>query len=135
MVGDILKSIREENNFTQDDIASILNIKRQTYSSYERNKSLPDINTLSKLADYYNISTDYLLGRTNVRNYIEYNDLIMTNKELAKDEQQLLDLYRKLSITLKAELRGEIKGILRNTKQEQSSCLDNNGNNFNKRII
>jgi transcriptional regulator with XRE-family HTH domain len=135
MVGDVLKSIREENNLTQDDIAIILNIKRQTYSSYERNKSLPDINALSKLADYYNTSTDYLLGRTNIRNYIEYNDLIMSNKDLTEDEQQLLDLYRKLSITLKAELRGEIKGILRNTKQEQSSCLNNSGNDSSKKAI
>jgi transcriptional regulator with XRE-family HTH domain len=116
--------IREENNLTQDDLASILNIKRQTYSSYERNKSLPDINALSKLADYYNTSTDYLLGRTNINCNIFCADDII----LAEDKKQLLDLYRKLSITLKAEIRGELKGILRFSQEEQSATSDNSSN-------
>ena len=128
MVGDILKSLREEKRITQDDIASMLNIKRQTYSAYERNKSLPDINILSKLADYFNVSTDYLLGRTQTKNYDEYVNLLISTyntQGLQNDEQQLLNTYRKLSSDLKAEIRGEIKGILRTTQEQQSATNDN----------
>lgn len=63
MLGRKLKKIREENKKTQDDLAQYLSIKRQTYSAYERGISMPDALTLSKLADYFNVSTDYLLGR------------------------------------------------------------------------
>ncbi|EGD46265.1 helix-turn-helix domain protein [Ruminiclostridium papyrosolvens DSM 2782] len=134
MVGDILKTIREEKKITQDQIAQLLNIKRQTYSSYERNKSLPDINILSKLADYFNVSTDYLLGRSDIMNYDEYKDLLISTTKiegLSDDEKQLLNSYRKLSFEFKAEIRGEIKGILR-TSQDQSSS---SGSESNKKII
>ncbi len=133
MVGDILKTIREEKKITQDQIAQLLNIKRQTYSSYERNKSLPDINILSKLADYFNVSTDYLLGRSDIKNYDEYKDLLISTTKiegLSDDEKQLLNSYRKLSFEFKAEIRGEIKGILR-TSQDQSSSQSES----NKKII
>ena len=127
MVGYILKKLRKEKRKTQDDIALMLNIKRQTYSSYERNKSLPDINTLSKLADYFNVSTDYLLDRTQTKNYDEYVNLLIgtyNTQGLQDDEQQLLNAYRKLSSDLKAEIRGEIKGIMRTTLEEQSATND-----------
>lgn len=137
MVGDILKVLREEKRITQDDIALLLNIKRQTYSSYERNKSLPDVNTLSKLADYFNVSTDYLLGRTEVKNYEDFKGLIInTNKNqiLLDDELNLLNSYRKLSAEYKAEIRGEIKGILRTTQVEQAAT-NSNETLPNKKII
>ncbi|WP_034862172.1 helix-turn-helix domain-containing protein [Ruminiclostridium cellobioparum] len=119
MVGYILKKLRKEKRKTQDDIALMLNIKRQTYSSYERNKSLPDINTLSILADYFNVSTDYLLCRTEIRNYDEFIGL-------QDDEQKLLNIYRKLSADLKAEIRGELHGILKTIQQvDQSVALTN----------
>ena len=63
MFADILKELRKAKNVKQDDLANLLNIKRQTYSAYERGVSTPDIYTLGKLADYFNVSTDFMLGR------------------------------------------------------------------------
>lgn len=65
--GDLLRELRDERGLTQDDLANLLNIKRQTYSAWERNISNPDISTIDFLADYYDVSTDYLLGRTNIK--------------------------------------------------------------------
>lgn len=59
-----LVKARKLANKTQEDVALFLNIKRQTYSAYERGISKPDPDTLSALADYFNVSVDYLLGRT-----------------------------------------------------------------------
>ena len=63
MLGNTLKEIRTEKGFTQDDLANYLNVKRQTYSAYERGVSVPDANTLKSIADFLNVSTDFLLSR------------------------------------------------------------------------
>ena len=62
-----LKEIREDNDLLQKDVAKALNIKQQQYSEYEIGKRLIPINYLSNLADFYNVSIDYLLNKTNVR--------------------------------------------------------------------
>ncbi len=57
-----LKEIREENNITQSQIAEFLNIKQNTYSQYENEKRQLPIDVLIKLAKFYKVSTDYILG-------------------------------------------------------------------------
>lgn len=62
-----LRDLREDNDITQSQIASILNIRQNTYSQYENGKRQMPIELLCKLADYYNTSIDYLVGRTNTK--------------------------------------------------------------------
>ena len=57
-----LKELREENNISQKQIAEYLNIKQNTYSQYENEKRQLPIDVLIKLAKFYNITTDYILG-------------------------------------------------------------------------
>ncbi len=57
-----LKELREENNFTQSQIAEYLNIKQNTYSQYENEKRQLPIDVLIKLAKFYKVTTDYILG-------------------------------------------------------------------------
>lgn len=59
------KDMREDNDMTQAQIAEILGIQQTVYSRYERGFQYIPIKHLIKLADFYNVSTDYLLGRTN----------------------------------------------------------------------
>ena len=59
-----IKDLREDNDLTQNDISKILNISQVAYSYYELGKRSIPIEILSKLADYYNTSVDYLLYRT-----------------------------------------------------------------------
>ena len=61
----LLRDLREDNDITQNQIASILNVKQNTYSQYENGKREVPIDVLWKLADYYNVSIDYLVGRQN----------------------------------------------------------------------
>ena len=62
-----LKEIREDKDLMQNDIAKLLNTTQQQYSKYELGiRSIP-IEKLDKLADFYNVSVDYLIGRTDVR--------------------------------------------------------------------
>ena len=57
-----LKELREESNVSQKEIANVLNIKQNTYSQYENGKRQLPIDVLIKLADFYKVTTDYILG-------------------------------------------------------------------------
>ncbi|MBO5494726.1 MAG: helix-turn-helix transcriptional regulator [Eubacterium sp.] len=59
-----LKDIREDHDLKQAEIADYLGIAQTVYSRYERGFQTIPIEHLLKLADYYNVSTDYLLGLT-----------------------------------------------------------------------
>ncbi len=62
-----LKELREDHDLYQKDISNYLNIDQSNYSKYELEKINIPIDTLKKLADYYNTSTDYILYRTDER--------------------------------------------------------------------
>lgn len=76
---DRLKEIREDRDLFQSEIAEKLNIKQQQYSEYEIGKRLIPINYLSKLADIYNVSIDYLLSKTDIKK--PYPPSKLTNKK------------------------------------------------------
>lgn len=59
-----IKDLREDRDLTQKDISKYLNISQVAYSYYEINKRSIPLEILSKLADFYNTSIDYLLYRT-----------------------------------------------------------------------
>ena len=65
--GDRLKLLRKEKGRLQKDIARDLEISLRGYQHYELGERKPDIPTLEALADYFGVSTDYLLGRTDRR--------------------------------------------------------------------
>lgn len=59
-----IRDIREDKELTQKQLSQILNCTQQTYSRYETGEITIDIFNLIKLANFYNTSTDYLLGLT-----------------------------------------------------------------------
>ena len=59
-----LKDLREDHDLKQVDIAEHLGIKQTVYSRYERGFQTIPVEHLIKLADYYNVSVDYILNRT-----------------------------------------------------------------------
>lgn len=71
MVGEKIKKLRIEKDLLQKVLAQQLNLSQQTISLYEAGKREPDYETLEKIADFFNVSTDYLLGRTNIKNIEE----------------------------------------------------------------
>lgn len=62
-----LKDLREDNDLKQKDIAKVLGTTTQYYQKYEKGVVPVTVERLMILADYYKTSTDYLLGRTNIR--------------------------------------------------------------------
>ncbi|SFT03813.1 helix-turn-helix domain-containing protein [Marininema halotolerans] len=58
-----LRYLRKSKKLTQEEVARAIGIPRTTYTGYENGNREPDFETLQKLADFYNVSADYLLGR------------------------------------------------------------------------
>lgn len=90
-IGSKIKSLRLKKNLTQQELGKILGVEKSTISMYENNKSRPDDETKSKIADYFNVTTDYLLGRSD-------------NPKLTQEEEK--DVYEKFE---------ELKDSLENT--------------------
>lgn len=62
-----IKELRKEKKQTQTNMAELLGIKLRAYQYYESATYYPEIPNLIKLADYFNVTTDYLLGRSDER--------------------------------------------------------------------
>ena len=101
-----LQEIREEKNILQKELAEKLQKTRACISSWETNKTEPDLQSLIGLADILEVTTDYLLGRTNDVGLIEVHN------QLTQDQQELLSLYNRMSFQDKNQLIGFAKALV-----------------------
>ena len=83
-----LAKIRKEFAKTQKDMAEILNISKPTYNHYESGRYEPSLETMIKLADYFNCSVDYLLGHQ-AKNVLYLDSFTEDQKELIRLVQTL----------------------------------------------
>ncbi len=67
-VNEIIRELREDRDLKQIVVANRIGISQQQYSRYENGKSQIPLETLPILADYYGVSTDYLMGRKGIAN-------------------------------------------------------------------
>ena len=58
-----LKALRKSQKITQESLAKIIGVERSSVGKYEANNVIPSIDVLNRIADYFNVSVDYLLGR------------------------------------------------------------------------
>ena len=93
--GTISKKLREEQNKTQQEIASILGIARQTYNHYEIQDSIIPLKHLNNLANYYNVSIDYIFELTKQRKYLNFKKEI--NIDLSKERLKAFRKEQKLT--------------------------------------
>lgn len=62
--GERISELREKRQLTQEELAKQLSISRASLSHYEKNRRVPDYEVLLKIADFFNVTVDYLIGRT-----------------------------------------------------------------------
>ena len=87
ILGQRIKLLRQKNSLTQDSLAKVIGISRGSLSMIEIDKREPDNETLNKIANYFNVTTDYLLGRTdesNPRNN-HYDENSFSNLKVKED--------------------------------------------------
>lgn len=83
-IGDRIKKLREENGLMQQDVCNTLNIEQSTLANYENNRRVPKTDILIKIANYYGVSLDFLVGMTDNR----FNSYKGCLKDLNKFLQQ-----------------------------------------------
>lgn len=104
-----LAYLRKKNEYTQQRVADFLGITRPAYTAYERGTREPDYESLQKLANFFGVSTDYLLGVTDNPNSdisIAHDGGIKYEDEDEREfiEQQL-EQYRKMKKRMQEQLR------------------------------
>ncbi|MBC7959879.1 MAG: helix-turn-helix transcriptional regulator, partial [Vallitaleaceae bacterium] len=110
----MLKSLRVSNNLTQDELAKKLEISRVRYNNYETGKRSPDLATLQQIADFFGVTTDFLIG---------HGDPLNTNTEmqplsamdLQRIDEELEQLLKKIQIIC-SELISKSKMLDSDTK-------------------
>ena len=78
MFGDVIKKLRTAHNLNQVQLAGKLNISKQTVSNWENNNILPSIEMLVKIAQFFMVSTDYLLK----------DEIVEENEKIPKAEEE-----------------------------------------------
>jgi transcriptional regulator with XRE-family HTH domain len=105
MLKDRLKTLRNEKNLTQRELARLLNLSPSTIAMYETGQRFPDPETLKKIADFFNVSIDYLLGRTDIRSPVD------EITEAVSDDPELLEFWNEL------KEREDLKLLFKQTKK------------------
>jgi transcriptional regulator with XRE-family HTH domain len=129
MVGfsETLKELMAKRNMSQPELADILGVSRVSISKYQNGKAFPDYNALVKIAEVFNVTTDYLLGRKDAEKHFfdKTNDL--------GEEQLMMDNFLKETEAL---LRGKGKiseDKLRHVKKFMKFVLEEDLEEKNKK--
>lgn len=94
--GQRIASLRKNKNLSQAELAKIINVATSTLGMYETGKREPNNEMLSRIADYFNVTTDYLLGRAvSSDDELAWQDLGMAYGGRIPDE--LKDMYRAIA--------------------------------------
>ncbi len=99
-----LKELREKQRLSQEGLAIKLSLSQSTISAYEIGERVPDLETLIHIANFFNVSLDYLACISDVKQQIRKSDL-------TSDELEHLYRYRQLSDTDREKIKSYIDGL------------------------
>ena len=108
-----IRDLREDKDINQSNISEKLNITLKTYQRYERGETPITLEVAEQLANFYNVSLDYIAGRSKDKRG-------MSKTDLPKDEAELVRMYRELSDLRKGEIIGTIKTLYRQQIEESA---------------
>ena len=90
---EILRKLRDEAGITQKQLADAIGVSQQSINKYENHNIEPDIETLIRIADYFDTSVDYIIGHSSLRRKLEATSPF----ELNNTESSIIEAYRKLT--------------------------------------
>lgn len=91
-IGSKLKEARMRTDFTQEQVSEAIGVSRQTISNWENEKSYPDIISVIKLSDLYDVSLDYLLKGKEITPMLSYMDYLEESTNTVKSKQKLMKM-------------------------------------------
>ncbi len=101
LFGKRLKELRDEFGYEQKDMGQKLNMTSSAYGYYEQERSEPSLETLIKIANIFNVSTDYLLGVSNIRKYPVHHS---KSDKLSFSDAEIETIQKMKDISLLEEL-------------------------------
>lgn len=96
LIGERIKELRETKKITQNEFAAALNLSKQTISNYETGAREPNLSLTITIAEYFDVTTDYLLGRTEIQNTEAWN-YCKDNKKLFTILNHMLKIIKFLN--------------------------------------
>mgnify|MGYP001033813528 CR=1 FL=1 len=92
--GHRIAKLREQRRLTQEELAKHLSISRASLSHYEKNRRMPDYETLNKMADFFDVTVDYLIGRTDDPSPALNNDPVkLFENSLELSDEKILERF------------------------------------------
>ena len=123
-MGHIISKLRYENGYSQVELAEKIGITKGAVGMYETDKRKPDYDTLIKLADLFNVSTDYLLSHT-VNSLPEAANqavnVSLDNSRYSNQGLYILELYESMNEEGQAILYGKARELIREQRLEEKS--------------
>ncbi len=96
-----IKQLRLDNNMSQEELGKLVGISKVSVWQWENGINYPNNETLLKLADYFQVSTDYLLGKSDIRNINNENeDYRIAFDDIGKDYAELEDSEKDMIKTM-----------------------------------
>jgi len=102
-----LRELRKAKGLSQQQLSLEINISQAVISKYELDISQPSIETIIKIANYFNVTTDYLMENP-------YRPISLNDTDLLPEESELITDYRRLNPMKKQKAQAYIKGLAEN---------------------
>jgi transcriptional regulator with XRE-family HTH domain len=131
-LSDRLKKLRISAGLTQTELGKIIGVGKTTISMYETGNSTPSDEIKLKIAEFFNISVDYLFGKTDIKNHESTNLKYSAQTSL---EDELFAGFRLLSKDDQEEIIEILRMKLRKVKREANAKLSNSANTKSNNLV
>lgn len=115
MIGKKMQELRKAKKMSTTDVADAIGIKPRTYLSYETGEREPNLSVINAIADYYDVTVDYLLGRECIPKRLNQRD-----EEL---EAAFIEVYRSLPENVRKDIFNGIKDTVLSMYSPQPQCI------------
>ncbi len=126
MLKDNLKLLREKNNFTKKQVADAIGVTERAYITYEYGQRDVSTETLQRLADFYRVTTDYLLGRPEATPPIDGLSEMIAQNAANDIEKTLLEMYFGLDAKKRGAFLQELVDVV-NQNQKTKEAQEEDG--------
>ncbi len=118
-----LRELRIKNQYTQDYLALQMHVGRSTYTHWENGNVCPDIDKIIWLCNFYKVSADYILGRTDSFDFKNNNiENELTNVSNTDENEKITNYYNRLNEENQDYIRGEMVKLYR---EQENDAVEN----------
>lgn len=115
IIGERLKTLRREYGITQTTLCKAANIEQSTLAGYETGKNTPKLDILLSLANYFNVTLDYLVGRIDVNS--------SPSSSLTESEESYIKKFRELNQFNQEIIIGKTNELLREQRLDEKNII------------